>query len=149
MPARTRTRRGPGERGSGEADDPAVYGGHAADAAGVADYYHEISELDKEVGMCLGLLDKHGLTDKTLTVYCSEQGAQFPHAKWTCYDLGIKGQFIARWPGKIAAGSTSDALMGYMDFVPTAVEAGGGKPIDGLDGQEPGGAVEGGQGGDT
>ena len=101
----------------------------------LADYYHEISELDKEVGMCLGLLDKHGLTDKMLTIYCSEQGAQFPHAKWTCYEMGIRGQFIARWPGKIAPGSTNDALMGYMDFVPTAVEVGGGKPIDGLDGR--------------
>lgn len=101
----------------------------------LADYYYEVTGLDTEVGMCLDLLDKHKLADNTLTIYTSEQGAQFPHGKWTCYDVGLKVQFIARWPGHIKPGSTSDAMISYVDFVPTAVELAGGKPIEGLNGK--------------
>ncbi|MFB3891782.1 MAG: sulfatase [Phycisphaerae bacterium] len=100
----------------------------------LADYYYEVTQLDKEVGMCLDLLDKHKLADDTLTIYTSEQGAQFPHGKWTCYDVGLRTQFIARWPGRIKAGTTSDAMICYADFVPTAVEVAGGRPIPNLDG---------------
>ncbi len=101
----------------------------------LANYYHEINELDKEVGMCLDLLDKHKLAENTLTIYTSEQGAPFPHGKWTCYEEGLHVQFIARWPGHIKADSISDALISYADFVPTAIDLAGGTPPPGLDGK--------------
>ncbi len=45
---------------------------------------------------------------------------------------------IARWPGKIAPGSSSDLVAGNIDLLPTFVKLAGGKPsgrfkIDGRD----------------
>lgn len=98
-------------------------------------YLAEISYYDWQVGECLRLLDKHGHTDNTLVVVVSEQGSSFPFAKWTCYDSGLQSAMIARWPGKIAAGMTSDAMVEYVDVLPTFLHAAGKDQPDVLDGQ--------------
>lgn len=61
----------------------------------------------------------------TLVIVVSEQGNSFPFAKWTCYDVGLASGCIARWPGKVKPGSVSDALIEYVDVVPTFLEAAG------------------------
>lgn len=38
------------------------------------------------------------------------------------HEGGIKSPFLARWPGKIEAGSRSDLLNGFHDFLPTIAE---------------------------
>jgi uncharacterized sulfatase len=43
--------------------------------------------------------------------------------------------FIARWPGKIKPGTVNDALIEYVDVLPTYIEAAGGTPPSALDGQ--------------
>lgn len=102
---------------------------------GMRNYFAEITFLDGQVGKCIKLLDKYQKTDETLTIFTSEQGNYFPFAKWTCYDAGLQTAFIAKWPGKIEAGTTTDAMIEYIDVVPTFVELAGGDPIDGLDGK--------------
>ncbi|NQT38835.1 MAG: sulfatase atsG, partial [Planctomycetes bacterium] len=52
-----------------------------------------------------------------------------------CYDTGLQSAFIARWPGKIAPGTVSDALIEYVDVLPTYVELAGGDPDPVLDGK--------------
>ena len=42
-------------------------------------------------------------------LFLSEQGAGIANAKYNLYDPGIRSAAIARWPGKIKAGSESDA----------------------------------------
>ena len=86
-------------------------------------YLAEISYYDWQVGECLRLLDKHGHADNTLVVVVSEQGSSFPFAKWTCYDSGLQSAMIARWPGKIDAGTISDAMVEYVDVLPTFLNA--------------------------
>ncbi len=86
-------------------------------------YLAEISYYDWQVGECLRLLEKHGHTENTLVVVVSEQGSSFPFAKWTCYDSGLQSAMIARWPGRIAAGVTSDAMVEYVDILPTFLDA--------------------------
>jgi uncharacterized sulfatase len=61
-----------------------------------------------------------------MVVFTSEQGAQFPFNKWTCWEQGLHTAFIVRWPGKVRPGSVSDALIQYADAVPTFVQAAGG-----------------------
>src|SRR5262249_4448240 len=39
------------------------------------------------------------------------------------------------WPGKIKPGTTSDALVSWIDILPTCLEAAGGRPPDGLSGR--------------
>ncbi len=98
-------------------------------------YLAEITYYDWQVGQILGLLDKHGLSDNTLVIVVSEQGSSFPFAKWTCYDNGLQSAFIARWPGKIKPGTVNDAMIEYLDVLPTYIEAAGGKPPRVLDGR--------------
>ncbi|MBC8351331.1 MAG: sulfatase [Planctomycetes bacterium] len=98
-------------------------------------YLAEITYYDWQVGECLKLLDKHGVAENTMVIVVSEQGSGFPFGKWTCYDTGLQSACIARWPGQIEPGSVSDALIEYIDMLPTFVTAAGGKPAAALQGQ--------------
>lgn len=92
----------------------------------LAAYYAEIHQLDTQVGHLTSLLEETGQADNTLVLFVSEQGSSFPYGgKWSVYDNGIRIAAIARWPGKIAAGSHSAAMMQYVDVVPTFLEAAG------------------------
>jgi len=101
----------------------------------LARYYGEVTDLDREVGECMELVRDAGVKQDTIFIFTSEQGAQFPHAKWTCYDTGLHVSLLVRWPGRIAPGSVSGAMVQYVDVVPTLVDAAGGRPIKGLDGR--------------
>ncbi len=98
-------------------------------------YLAEITYFDGQVGEAMGLLDKHGVSNNTLVVVVSEQGSSFPFAKWTCYDNGLQSALIARWPGKIKPGSVNPAMVEYIDFLPTFVQAAGGVPDVSLQGE--------------
>ncbi len=100
-----------------------------------ARYLAEITFFDGQVGRCLDLLEKHGLDESTFIIVTTEQGSSLPFAKWTCYDSGLQNGLIARWPGKIEPGTTSDALIEYVDVVPTFIDAAGGSIPDHLDGK--------------
>lgn len=102
---------------------------------GFSKYLAEITYYDSQVGQILDLLEKHGLTENTLVMVTSEQGNSLPFAKWTLYDSGLQTALIARWPGKIESGSTTGAMVEYVDVVPTLVEAAGGTPAEVLDGK--------------
>lgn len=97
-------------------------------------YLAEITYYDEQVGQILDLLDKHKLAKETLVMVVSEQGNAFPFAKWTCYGNGLQSAMIVRWPGRVAAGTVTDAMVEYVDVTPTFIAAAGGK-ADGLDGR--------------
>lgn len=93
-------------------------------------YLAEITFMDGQVGELLRALDNAGQADDTIVLFTSEQGSQFPGCKWTNWDTGIHTALIARWPGKIAAGKRTDALVQYADVAPTLIAAAGGKTDD-------------------
>tara|TARA_R110002049_G_scaffold285698_2_gene466826 strand:- start:36791 stop:38095 length:1305 start_codon:yes stop_codon:yes gene_type:complete len=108
-----------------------------------------ISRLDGDVGKILQLLDELQISENTLVFFTSDNGATSaggadPHffdsngpyrgVKRDLYEGGIITPMIARWPGKIAAGSTTDHLSGFQDFLPTMVELVGGKMPENIDG---------------
>ncbi|SHF67692.1 uncharacterized sulfatase [Mariniphaga anaerophila] len=88
-------------------------------------YLAEVNYMDSEFRTCLDLLDKYKLSENTLVIFTSEQGNSFPFAKWTCYGSGLQSAFVARWPGKIKAGAETDAMIEYVDVVPTLIEVSG------------------------
>lgn len=102
---------------------------------GFSHYLAEITYFDSQVGQLLDSLQAHGLADDTLVMVVSEQGNSMPFAKWTCYDNGLQSAMIVRWPGKVAAGSVTDAMVQYVDVTPTFVDLAGGTPAAELDGQ--------------
>lgn len=91
----------------------------------LTEYYAEITDFDREVGEVMQAVDRNGHRDDTIFIYTSEQGAQFPHGKWTCYDNGLRTALVVRWPGHIEPGSVSSAMVQYVDILPTLLEAAG------------------------
>ena len=98
-------------------------------------YLAEVTYYDWQVGEILKRLDKHGLTDNTVVVVVSEQGSSFPFGKWTCYDTGLQSACVVRWPGKVKPATTTDAMVEYVDLVPTFLDAAGVDQPDVLDGK--------------
>ena len=91
-------------------------------------YLAEITYMDGQVGELLRTLKRSAQAGNTFVLFTSEQGSQFPGCKWTNWDTGIHTALIARWPGRIAAGQRTDALVQYADVLPTIIEAAGGDP---------------------
>lgn len=97
-------------------------------------YYTDITKADEQLGYVYQAANEH-LGRNTLFIYTSDNGAQWPFAKWSLYDAGIHLPFIAVWPGAIKAGSETAAMISFCDLLPTFAElAGAGMPPD-LDGQ--------------
>jgi uncharacterized sulfatase len=67
-----------------------------------ARYYTDITKMDTNLGRILVCLERNGFSSNTVFIYTSDQGAQWPFAKWGLYDQGIRVPFIVRWPGKIS-----------------------------------------------
>ncbi len=89
--------------------------------------------LDDGIGAILDRLDDMGVAENTLVVFFSDNATW---GKFHTYERGCNVPLIMRWPGKIKAGSVSDALIANVDFAPTALAAAGlGVPDDlGTDG---------------
>ncbi len=88
----------------------------------LAEYYAEITDFDRELATVDQAISLANKKDDTIFIYTSEQGAQFPYGKWTCYDIGLHVGFIMRWPNHITANTQTDALVQYVDVVPTLLE---------------------------
>jgi len=101
----------------------------------MANYYQDITTMDKRVGEVTSLLRKHGFRDNTLFIYTTDQGSEWPHSKWTLYDAGIRVPFIAVRPGMIKPGSVCDAMISFVDMTPTFIDIAGGRQPEGLDGK--------------
>lgn len=98
---------------------------------GMAKYYSEITFLDGLVGQCMKIVDESEGRDETILLFTSEQGSSFPFGgKWTCYDTGLKTALIVRWPGRVEPGSETDAMVQYVDILPTLIEAARGRPAE-------------------
>jgi len=88
-------------------------------------YLAEITYMDGQVGEILATLEETGVAKDTLVLFTSEQGSQFPGNKWTCWDTGLHTALVARWPGKIAEGKRTKAMVQYADVVPTILDLAG------------------------
>ncbi|MEM6757703.1 MAG: sulfatase-like hydrolase/transferase [Planctomycetota bacterium] len=96
--------------------------------ADMAIYYGMTSLMDREIGRILDHLDATGQAENTLIVFTTDHGHYLGHhglkAKGAFhYEEGIKLPFIARWPGRIEAGSTIGALQSLVDLPQTFLAA--------------------------
>jgi arylsulfatase A-like enzyme len=97
-------------------------------------YATMVSMLDRDVGRIMDLVDAAGLRDRTLIIFTSDNGGH--RTVWDGFrtngplrgykrDLtegGIRVPFIARWPGTVPAGRTSDEVIAFQDMLPTFAE---------------------------
>jgi N-sulfoglucosamine sulfohydrolase len=89
-------------------------------------YYAEITNFDRLVGMMRKELEKRNLWENTIFMVCSEQGTQLPFAKWTCYDNGLHTGLVAHWPSRAKPGSVIKELISTADITPSLVNELGG-----------------------
>ena len=116
-----------------------------------AAYAAMITRLDRSVGELLDLLDELGLAEATIVVFTSDNGATHSPVggtdvdffdscgglrgrKGSMYEGGIRVPGIVRWPGRVAAGSSSDRVTGFEDWMPTLAELCGGEVPTGCNG---------------
>jgi len=99
-----------------------------------AAYYQEIRDLDRLMGELRELAARHMHQDLVF-VHSSDHGSQWPFGKWNLYDYGIRVPLIIARPGHIAAGTKTDALVSWVDLLPTVIETGGGSVPDNIDGR--------------
>ncbi|MGB7326006.1 MAG: sulfatase-like hydrolase/transferase [Rubripirellula sp.] len=98
-------------------------------------YVEGAEDIDRRVGQTRELIAKHLDPDNTLVVYTSDHGMPWPFAKWSLYETGIRTPLIAVWPGKIKASSSTDAMVSWIDLIPTLIDLAGGKSPAGIDGR--------------
>ena len=93
----------------------------------LADYYAEITYLDTQFGHVMAQLEAHGEAEKTLVIFLTEQGSNFPFCKWTCYETGLRATAIMRWPNRIPENISRSTLIQYVDITPTLIDLAGGQ----------------------
>ncbi len=98
-------------------------------------YLAECTALDAEVADALAMLTETGRDKDTVVVFLSEQGTSLPRAKWNLYDRGIQSACLIRWPGNVRPGTTTAAMIEYVDLVPTFLEIAGQPRTPDLDGR--------------
>lgn len=108
-----------------------------------ATYAAMLERLDAAVGRILEALQLHGLSDRTLVVFTSDNGGlvlgrQPPTSntplragKGSPYEGGHRVPLIIRWPGVTQPGATSAVPVMGIDLLPTLLEAAALPPADG------------------
>jgi arylsulfatase len=120
--------------------DDEVYlgqGGYLPHPEPRAGYAAMITRMDRDMGRILALLDELGLAENTIVMFSSDNGPTFNGGtdseffnsasgmrglKTELYEGGIKVPMIARWPGRIAAGSATDHVSAQWDVLPTVLD---------------------------
>jgi len=112
--------------------------------------------MDHDVGRIMTELESLGIERQTVVFFTSDNGAeihyfrrsgevvQYEEAlnssgrlrgyKRDLTDGGIRVPMIVRWPGRVTAGSVSDHVWAFWDFLPTAAKLAGVDPPENTDG---------------
>jgi len=98
-------------------------------------YAAMVSWMDADIGRVMSILKELGVDDNTLVLFASDNGPASKQIdeffgsrgglrgiKRSMYEGGLRSPSIARWPGKIKAGSTDDTPWCFYDFLPTCAE---------------------------
>ncbi|MGE0128201.1 MAG: arylsulfatase [Blastocatellales bacterium] len=140
---------------AGKWDDPPYDGknGYLPHPAPRAAYAAMVTRMDRSVGRILELIRQLGLDRDTLVIFTSDNGGAFGAVtkefdflpgrmggtdyvffgstgnsrafKGSVYEGGIRTPFIARWPGRVKAGSVSHLPAVFYDVMPTLAEIAG------------------------
>ncbi len=99
-----------------------------------ARYAAAVTKADDELGLVLEAT-RTCLGTNTLILFSGDQGAQWPFGKWNCYEAGVKVPLLIAWPGVVKPRSRTAAMVSWVDFLPTLLEAAGGKAPQDIDGR--------------
>jgi arylsulfatase A len=116
----------------------AARGGYTPHFTPRAAYAAMISRLDRYVGELLKKLDELNLAQNTIVIFSSDNGTthleeevdytffesvgELRGLKGSLYEGGIRVPTIVRWPGHTPAGTTTDYVSGFEDWLPTLLD---------------------------
>lgn len=123
-----------------------IYPGKAFAGKSLHGHYSDwVEETDWSVGKILDAVRELGLAEKTLILFTSDNGGT-PRGintplrghKGSTLEGGMRTCTIAWWPGKISAGTSTDAITAMFDILPTFARLAGaalpaGRKLDGVD----------------
>ncbi|MEJ2539806.1 MAG: arylsulfatase [Gemmatimonadota bacterium] len=106
------------------------------DKTGFGVYADGMVEHDGHVGRLLDKLDEMGVTEDTIVIYTTDNGAQFfswpdggttvfKSEKNTTWEGGFRIPLLIRWPGVVDAGTELNEIISLEDFMPTLMAAAG------------------------
>ena len=95
-----------------------------------------MTEFDDGIGVLLDELDKLGVTENTIVIISSDNGAMqstwpdggsspFRNEKGTAWEGGFRVPTVVRWPGVIKPGRVINDIFHHMDWMPTFLAAAG------------------------
>jgi arylsulfatase len=99
-------------------------------------YADGMAEHDGHVGQLLDKLDDLGITDNTIVMYSTDNGAElmswpdggmipFRGEKNTTWEGGFRVPMMVKWPGKIKPGQVSNEIISQEDWLPTLLAVAG------------------------
>ncbi|MGB1927630.1 MAG: sulfatase family protein, partial [Rubripirellula sp.] len=99
-----------------------------------AKYIAAIQKMDQELGRVYDASVRKFGKD-FFFLHTSDHGAQWPFGKWNLYDDGIRTPLIVTWPEHIRPGERSDAMVSWIDVLPTLLDVAGAEPPASIDGK--------------
>ena len=107
-----------------------------AGTTGAGDIGDAMTSLDHNTGIVLDAIDRLGIKDNTIVIWCTDNGAE-KRRPWrgtagpwrgfynTSAEGGVRTPCIIRWPGRIPAGLVSNEIVHQIDLFPTLAAAAG------------------------
>jgi len=104
--------------------------------SGISIYADGMLQHDRDVGRLLDKLDELGITDNTMVIYSTDNGAEtatwpdggtipFHGEKGTTWEGGFRVPMFVRWPGVIEPGTKINGIGSHEDLLPTILSAAG------------------------
>lgn len=93
----------------------------------MAVYYGMVRFIDDALGQILDGLERLGMRENTIVVFCSDHGDFMGEHAMQCkggvfYDALVRVPLILSWPGHLPAGVRDSSLVNLIDIVPTLLE---------------------------
>lgn len=103
------------------------------------DYLGAVSCMDDSIGRLLDLLDKHGVAERTIVIFFSDNGggsgsdnSPLRGRKGQMFEGGIRVPCLVRWPGVVPPGTVCDEFLTSLEILPTLLVATGVAPPEGV-----------------
>jgi arylsulfatase len=104
--------------------------------SGQDDYSDRMVTHDEQIGQMLAKLDELGIAENTFVMYSTDNGPEndtwpdgantpFRSQKDTNWEGGWRVPCVARWPGKIKAGTILNGIASHIDMFPTLLAMAG------------------------
>ncbi len=126
--------------------------GYATDSTDPNEGYHAVmTALDAGIGRIVDQIDELGLSENTIVVMASDNGASiredlvletgtnapFRGGRTETYEGGIRTACIVRWPARLKRGTVCREPIANIDLLPMILSAAGLAPLEDLDGRDP------------